>query len=111
MTESNLDRSTSTLGVKPGYVLVPTLFSIFMAAYISLAAVDQAKCAGIIYRTDGELLNVRSLKANTKVKATSILDLQYSDDCVIAARTEAALQNTIDGFFLKHVNFWASPST
>ena len=68
-------------GVKQGCVIAPTLFSIFQAAFISLAAVDQAKGVGIIYRTDGELFNMRRLTAKTKVKATSIVDLQYADDC------------------------------
>ena len=85
-------------GVKQGCVIAPTLFSIFLAAFISLAAVDQAKGVGIIYHTDGELFNMRRLKAKTKVKATSIVDLQYADDCAIAAHTEADLQNTLDAF-------------
>ena len=42
-------------GVKQGCGLAPALFSIFLAAFISLAAVEQAKGVGIIYRTDGEL--------------------------------------------------------
>ena len=81
-------------------MIAPTLFSIFLAAFISLAAVDQAKGVDIIYRTDGELFNMRRLKAKTKVKATSIVtvDLQYADDCAIAAHTEADLQNTLDAF-------------
>ena len=41
---------------------------------------------------------MRRLKAKTKVKATSIVDLQYADDCAIAAHTEADLQNTLDAF-------------
>ena len=86
-------------GVNQGCVIAPTLFSILMVAFISLAAVDQAKGVDIIYRTDGELFNMRRLKAKTKVKATSIVDLQYADDCAIAAYTEADLQNTIDAFF------------
>ena len=85
-------------GVKQGCVIAPTLFSIFLAAFISLAAVDQAKGVGIIYRTDGELFKMRRLKTKTKVKATSIVDLQYADDCAIAAHTEADLQNTLDAF-------------
>ena len=32
------------------------------------------------------------------MKATSIVDLQYADDCAIAAHTEADLQNTLDAF-------------
>ena len=45
-------------GVKQGCVIAPTLFSIFLAAFISLAADDQAKGVGIIYHTDG-LLSVQ----------------------------------------------------
>ena len=85
-------------GVKQGCVIAPTLFSIFLAAFISLAAVDQAKGVGIIYRTDGELFNMRRLQAKTKVKATSIVDLQYANNCAIAAHTGADLQNTLDAF-------------
>ena len=69
--------------VTQGCVLSPTLFSIFLVAFILLAAVDQAKRVGIIYRTDGELFNMRRLRANTNVKATSIIDLQYADDCTV----------------------------
>ena len=77
----------------------PTLFSIFLAGFISLAAVDQAKGVGIIYRTDGELFNIRRLKVKTKVKATSIVDsLPNADDCDIAAHTEVDLQITLDAF-------------
>ena len=32
------------------------------------------------------------------MKATSIVDLQYADDCAIAAHTGADLQNTLDAF-------------
>ena len=32
------------------------------------------------------------------MKSTSIVDLQYADDCDIAAHTEADLQNTLDAF-------------
>ena len=85
-------------GVKQGCVIAPTLLSIFLAVFISLAAFDQANGVGIIYRSDGELFNMRRLKAKTKVKATSIVDLQYADDCAIAAHTEADLQNTLDAF-------------
>ena len=82
-------------GVKQGCVLADTLFSIFLAALISLAAVDQAKGVGlcIIYRTDRELFNMR--QAKTKVKETSMVDLQFADDCAIAAHTEADLHNTL----------------
>ena len=45
-----------------------------------------------------QLFNMRRLKAKTKVKATSIVYLQYADDCAIAAHTEADLQNTLDAF-------------
>ena len=85
-------------GVKQGCVIAPIPFSIFLAGFISLAAVDQAKGVGIIYRTDGELFHMRRLQAKTKVKATSIVDLQYADECAIAAHTEADLQNTLDAF-------------
>ena len=79
-------------------MIAPTLLSIFLAAFISLAAVDQAKGVGIIYRTNGALFNMRRLNDKTKVKPPSIVDVQYADDCVIAAHTYVDLQNTLDAF-------------
>ena len=55
------------------------------------------------------MFNMRRLKAKTKAKATSIVYLQYADDCAIAAHTEADLQNTLDAF--SEAYFWASLST
>ena len=79
-------------GVEQDCVIAPTLFSIFLPAFISLAAVDQAKGVGIVYRTDGALFNMCHLQAKMKVKATSIVDLQYSDDSAVAVFTEADLR-------------------
>ena len=55
-------------GVKQGCVIAPTLFSIFLAAFISLApaAVDQAKGVGIMYRTDGSCSTYAALEPRQK---------------------------------------------
>ena len=139
MTESNLDRSTSTpltwstdasdikaarhiensvgASTQPCYrqgcaLAQPCkaglcscsdiVLNISGGFYITSSSRPSQGCIGIIYHTDGELFNMRRLKANTKVKATSIADLQYADDCTIAARMEAALQNTLDAFSEAH---------
>ena len=72
----NLDRSTST---KAGMCDCTNTVLNILAALTSLAALDRAKDVGIIYRTDGELSTL------TKVKATSIVDLQFPYYCAIAA--------------------------
>ena len=60
-------------GVKQGYVLAPTLFSIMFAMLIRDAFHD-TKDTGIYlkYRTDGGMFNLRRLQAKTKVAQTAV---------------------------------------
>lgn len=86
-------------GVKQGCVIAPTLFSIFISAVLHLAQDHLPPGISINYRTDGGIFNLRRLKAQTKACVASIAELQYADDNVICALSEADLQATINAFF------------
>ena len=78
-------------GVKQGCVIAPTLFSIFLAAFLSQAKIDQAKGENITYRTDGGVFKLSHLRAKLKVKTVTIVD---TDDCAVVAHSVP--QNTLD---------------
>ena len=85
-------------GVKQGCVIAPTLFSIFIAAVIHLTENNLPPGIHINYRTDGGVFNLSRLKARTKTRETSIMELQYADDNAICASNEADLQTAITAF-------------
>ncbi len=72
-------------GVKQGCVIAPTLFAIFIAAILHLIGEELPQGIPIMYRTDGRLFNLNRFKAKSKVNCTTITELQYADDNVIAA--------------------------
>ena len=82
--------------VKQGCVIAPTLFSIFLAAFLSHAKIDLAKGVDITYRTGGGVFKLSRLGAKSKVKIVTIVDLQYADGCVVVAHSAQHLQNTLD---------------
>ena len=72
--------------VKQGCVIAPTLFSSkFLATFLSQSKIDLAKGMDITYRTDGGVFKLSHLRAKSKVKTVTIVDLQYVDDCVVVA--------------------------
>jgi len=89
-TES--DSFPITNGVKQGCVMAPTLFSLMFATMLfrALSATD----AGITirYRCDGRVLDLRRLKAKTKVLEALVRDFLFADDCALAALSEQDLQ-------------------
>ena len=58
----------ATNGVNEGCVLVPTLFSMVIAAMLHDASQHNDDGIQLRYRTDGGVFNLRRLKPNTKVK-------------------------------------------
>ena len=52
----------------------------------------------ICYRTEGHFLDLRRLKANTKVQEALVRDFLFTDDCALAARSEEDLQCLADCF-------------
>ena len=86
-----------TNGVKQGCVLAPTLFSLLFAEMLSAALSQTDAGITIRYRTDGRLLDLRRLKADTKVRK-AIRDFVFADDCALAAHSEEDLQTLADCF-------------
>ena len=100
-----------TSGVKQGCILAPTLFSLMFSAMLTDAFGIDDIGIGIRYRTDGSLLNLRRLKAKTKVKTDTIRDFLFADDCALNATSEADMQRCVDQFSEACSNFGLTIST
>jgi len=93
-------------GVRQGCVIAPVIFNLFLAA-VMLAAKQRIKpedCISLTYRLDGNLFNLRRLKAHTRVTQEDILELQYADDAAVTGSTAAGLQrnlNTLDDTYTR----------
>jgi len=86
------------VGVKPGCVLAPVIFNLFLVA-VTLASRDGFPSdAGVpfIHRLDGSLFNIRRLKADTKVSRDRIFELQYADDAAVPAHSASGLQSSLN---------------
>ncbi len=85
-------------GVKQGCVIAPTLFSIFVAAILHLTSKHLPQGINIMYRTDGQLLNISRFRAKGKTTTISIMELQYADDNALVALSEEDIQCTLSIF-------------
>ena len=63
-----------TNGVKQGYVLAPTLFSLLFAEMLSAALAKTSAGTTIRYRTDGHFFDLRRLKCKHKVQEALVRD-------------------------------------
>ena len=84
-------------GVKQGCVLAPTLFSIFLAAFLSVATAGLSLGVSLEYRIGG-LLNIRRFQTRSKVTPVIISELQYADDLTIVAHSPSDLQAMLDAY-------------
>lgn len=84
-------------GVKQGCVLAPVLFNIYVQCITRLLAkvLDKSCQITLNYRMDRNLFDSRKLKSKTKVSSTTILELQYADDCALVADSHATLQTVL----------------
>lgn len=84
-------------GVKQGCVLAPVLFNIYIQCITRLMAtsLNEEDKIHLNYRTDRNLFDLRKLKAKTKVSKTSLLELQYADDCALVADSAEGLQRVL----------------
>ena len=69
-----------TNGVKKGYAMAPTLFSMMFSAMLTDAFQDVDAGFPIRYRFDGKLLNLRMLPSKSKVQTDVVDKLLYADD-------------------------------
>jgi len=51
-----------------------------------------------VFRTDGNIFNLRCLQAKTKLHCQVIRELLFADDCVLLVHTENELQQLFDQF-------------
>eukprot|EP00061_Rhincodon_typus_P004609 g22987.t1 len=92
---STTDPFPSQTDVKLGCVIVPTLFSIYLAAMLHLTTVKLPAGMELTYGAYGQLFNLHRLQAKTKVIPTSVTE-QYMDDACVCAEDE--LQTIISTF-------------
>ena len=80
-----------------GCVLAPTLFTIFLAAVLKRKPEE----LGDIYiqtRCDGDLFNLRRLKAKSKTREQLIQELLFADDSVLVTHSLQAMQDLLTAF-------------
>ena len=77
-----------TNGVKQGYVMAPTLFSMMFSAMLTDAFQDVDAGFPIRYRFDGQLLNLRRLQAKSKAQTDVVGKLLYADNLAENAKSE-----------------------
>ena len=65
-------------GVKQGYVLAPTLFSIFFSIMLREAKEDLPDGIYILFRTDGSLFDLRRLLVRTKTIEELFTELLFA---------------------------------
>ncbi|KAI8491005.1 hypothetical protein Bbelb_314240 [Branchiostoma belcheri] len=89
-----------TNGVKQGYVLAPTLFTIFFSMMLQQATeyLGDEDDIYIKYPTDGSPFNLRRLQAHTKTLEQLIRELLFADDAALVAHTEFAMQRVTSCF-------------
>ena len=75
--------------VKQSCVMALTLFSMMFSAMFMDAFQDSDTCFPIRYRFDGNIFNLRRVKAKTKVQTDVLDELLYADDMDKNARSEA----------------------
>nr|VZI40152.1 unnamed protein product [Spirometra erinaceieuropaei] len=94
-----------TNGVKQGYVLAPTVFSLMFSAMLMDAYRDERPRIRIVYRTDGHLLNQRRMNFQSRVSTTTVHGLLFADDCTLNTTSEEEMQRSIDLFSATCENF------
>ena len=87
-----------TNGVKQDCILAPALFRLLFTEMLSAALANTSAGTTIRYRTDGCFVDLRRLKANTKVQEALVRDFLFADDSAVASHSEEDLQCLADCF-------------
>lgn len=85
-------------GVKQECVTAPTLFSIFIDAILHLTSKHLPQGVNIMYRTDGQILNISRFRAKGQTTTVSIMELQYADNNALVALLQEDLQSILSAF-------------
>ena len=87
-------------GVKQGCKLAPTLFGIYAAVLLLLAFknVCPTYSINIRFRYEGDIYDLRLLKAETKVLTRYIREAQYADDIAIFCNDATSLQHFLSSY-------------
>ena len=87
-------------GVKQGCKLAPTLYGIYTAVLLLLAYenVGHQYSIKIRFRYDGDLFDLRRLKAKTKIFTDFIREAQYADDIAIFSDSPLGLQTLLTAY-------------
>ena len=84
-------------GVKQGCKLAPTLFGVYAAVLLLLAFknICPTYSFNICFRYDGDIFDLRRLKAKTQVLTSYLRETQYADDVAIFCNDATSLQHLL----------------
>ena len=84
-------------GVKQGCKLAPTLYSIYAAILLQLSFnnFNSSHSVKVRFRYDGNLFDLRRLKARSKVKYMYIQEAQYAHDIALFSNSAEGLQDLL----------------
>ena len=87
-------------GVKQGCKLAPTLFGIYAAILLQLSFnnINSSHSVKVWFRYNGNLFDLRRLKARYKVKYMYIQEAQYADDKALFSNSAEDLQDFLSAY-------------
>ena len=93
-------------GVKQGCKLAPTLYGLYAAMALWIAFKDNNEHSIYVrFRTDGNLFDLRRLKAKTKTFYMYIREAQYADDIAVFSDSAEGLQSLLTSYHLSAKRF------
>ena len=97
------NRFAITNGVKQGYVLAPTRFSIFLSAMLEKAFRDMGDGVYIQSRQNADFFTVAHFRAKTKT--TLVSELLFADESATIAHSAEEIQRSFDAFAYASLKF------